>query len=100
MHDPDERPHHLDCMILSINIDHPTAMAPHLPGPAPTQRLADPQLAYRSDPVGVIDQQGAVLNNGVHHRPPAHPQLVGELREGRALSPTWRHTSTPRSRPW
>ena len=61
------------------------------------RRLVDPELADRTDPVGVVDQRGAVLDDGVHDRPPTHPELVGELATpgGRSHRPG----GTPRPRP-
>jgi hypothetical protein len=39
--------------------------------------LVDAELAHPAHPAGVIDQRGAVLDDGVHDRPPAHPELLG-----------------------
>ena len=44
--------------------------------------LVDPELAHRTDAVGVVDKRGAVLDDGVHDRPPAHPELIRELADG------------------
>ena len=41
--------------------------------------LVDTELAHRTDAIGVVDERCAVLDDGVHDRPPAHPELVGEL---------------------
>ena len=38
-----------------------------------------PELTDPADPVGVVDQRGAVLDHRVHHRPPAHAELLGHL---------------------
>ena len=45
--------------------------------------LVDPELGHLADAVGVVDQRRAVLDHGVHHRPPAHPEL-GRHRRHRA----------------
>jgi hypothetical protein len=37
-------------------------------------------VADRTDPVGIINQWGAVLHDRVHDRPPTHPELGGDLR--------------------
>jgi hypothetical protein len=41
--------------------------------------LIDTELHDGADPVGVIDEWGAVLDHRVHDRPPTHPELVTTL---------------------
>lgn len=43
--------------------------------------LINAEVGVGPDPVGVIDQRGAVLEDRVHHRPPAHTQLLGHSRQ-------------------
>ena len=61
-------------------------------------RLVDTELADRDRPGRGHRPAGAVLDHRVHHRPPTHPELLGDLDTGRASSPTWRHASTPARR--
>jgi hypothetical protein len=45
------------------------------------RRLVDAELAHPSYPGGVVDERRAVLDHRVHHRPPAHAELLGHLRD-------------------
>lgn len=49
------------------------------------RRLVDAQLPHRPDPVGVIDERGAVVGDGVRDRPPTHPELIGQLGDGTGI---------------
>ena len=46
------------------------------------RRLINAELAHWPDAFGVVDERGAVLDDGVHDRPPAHPELVRQLAHG------------------
>ncbi|MBA3984726.1 MAG: hypothetical protein H0X61_14515, partial [Acidimicrobiia bacterium] len=44
--------------------------------------LVDTELTDRPDAVRVVDQRCAVLDDGVHDRPPTRSELIGELADG------------------
>ena len=39
--------------------------------------LVDAEGSDPTDALWILDERGAVADDGVHHRPPAHPELVG-----------------------
>ena len=57
------------------------------------RRLTHAQLAHRPHSVRVVDEWGAVLDNGVHDRLPTHPELVSDLRH---RTSEFTHASTRR----
>ena len=44
------------------------------------RRLVDAEPLHRADAIAVSHQRGAVVDRGVHHRPPAHAELGGHSR--------------------
>jgi hypothetical protein len=43
--------------------------------------LVDAQRPHRAHPGRVVDERGAVAHDGVHHGPPADPELSGDDRD-------------------
>ena len=44
------------------------------------RRLVHPQLGHQVHPAPIFHQRDAVIDHRPHHRPPAHPQLLRQLR--------------------
>jgi len=65
---------------VPLEIDQPGRIQRRMiPGGGEERGLVDAQLMQRTDAVRIVDQRCAVLHDGVQDRPPAHPELVGEL---------------------
>ena len=74
------------CCVPGDEIDHPTRVEVDEAGDVARRStgtrgvehgLVDPQLLDWSNPVGVIDERAAVLDDRVLDRPPTHPVVAG-----------------------
>lgn len=66
---------------VTTQVDQPGGVDDRvLAGRLQKRRLIDTEVADPADALRVVDERGPVLDDGVHHRPPAHPELLGHLR--------------------
>ena len=74
--------HHVDDP-LAVQIDQAGHVdGPVLSGRRQERRLVDAQCSDPLDAPRVLDQRRAVEDHGVHHGPPAHPELTGDDGDG------------------
>ena len=73
---------HVDDLAV-VEIDHARGVdGVVVPRRREERRLVDAEGPDVAHPSGVVDERRAVEHDGVHDRPPAHPELVGHDGDG------------------